>query len=67
MFNRYLSLNIWRPLVSDSLSLNVTTLDETAYFSVRILYSSIMSPLRRRYAKVGNFSFFILNVFETRN
>ena len=46
MFNRHLSLNIFR-------------LDETAasYFSVRILYSSIMSSLRRRYAKVGNFSF----------
>ena len=61
MFNRHLSLNIfrWCPLVSNSLTLSVTKLDETAasYFSVRILYSSIMSPLRRRYAKVGNFSF----------
>ena len=58
MFNRHLSLNIfrWCPLVSDSLTLNVTKFDETAasYFSVRILYSSIVFPLRRRYAKVGN-------------
>ena len=61
MFNLHLFLNIfrWCPLVSNSLTLNVTKLDETAasYFSVRILYSSIMSPLRRWYAKVGNFSF----------
>ena len=60
MFNRHLSLNIfrWCPLISNSLTLNVTKLVETtaSYFSVRILYSSIMSPLRRRYAKVGNFS-----------
>ena len=61
IFNQHLSLNIfmWCSLVSDSLSLNVTKLDETAasYFSVGILYSSIMSPLMPRYAKVSNFNF----------
>ena len=59
MFNRHLSLNIfrWCPLVSNSLTLNVTKLDETAASYFYILYSSIMSPLRRLYAKVGNFSF----------
>ena len=47
MFTRHFSLNIfrWCPLVSDSLSLNVTTLDETAASYSLLGYCIVQSRL----------------------
>ena len=61
MFNMLFSLNIFRlcPLITESLSLNVTKLHETeaSYVPVSILYSSIIQVLTGPHLLIGWFRY----------